>query len=740
MSPKNLSLVVPTLNEAASLPQLLVRINDTFVRNNIDYEVIIVDDNSTDSTASVVKELATCFPVRFYTKQGKKGKAQSLLEGFSYAKYDLLGMIDGDLQYPPEKLPEMIEKISEGFDIVVANRRTRKTAMSRELFSKSFRFVFVKLLHKIDCDSQSGLKVFKKEIIQRITIDPSPWTFDLEFLLTALHAGYTVTTIDINFDERTFGDSKVDLFKTSYQIGSSALKLKLSDIDPIPLLPEAGKEDDFGFHHKGQKFVLHSALPINQTAFFRLDRGQSSLLVLISVVLIFAAFLNWFVTLIIILSFLSFLYLLDLFFNLFLISRSFSQHPEVKIDKSELELLKDEDLPVYTIFCPLYKEWQVLPQFTNAINNLNYPKNKLEVLLLLEEKDSETITQARSMDLPSFFKIIVVPDSNPKTKPKACNYGLKFTTGEYSVIYDAEDIPDPDQLKKTLIAFRKLPENIACIQAKLNFYNPNQNLLTKIFTAEYSLWFDLILTGLQSINAPIPLGGTSNHFKTQILRDLKGWDPFNVTEDCDLGIRLFKKGLRTAIVDSTTHEEANSDLMNWLGQRSRWIKGYIQSYFVHMRNPKELAKDWKDPHIISFQLIVGGKILSMLVNPFMWLTTILYFAFRPTLGPLIESIFPPIIFYPAVFAAVVGNFLYFYYYMIGCAKRGYFSLEKFAYLVPFYWLFMSVAAWIAVVKIITQPHYWYKTKHGLHLGKENGHDSLKNAHDLVDAPKPYEFA
>src|SRR5581483_11735953 len=160
-------------------------------------------------------------------------------------------------------------------------------------------------------------------------------------------------------------------------------------------------------------------------------------------------------------------------------------------------------------------------------------------------------------NLPNYFKIIVVPDSSPKTKPKACNYGLQFATGEYSVIYDAEDVPDPLQLKKAIVAFAKSAKNVICIQAKLNFYNPHQNILTRVFTAEYSLWFDLVLTGLQSIEAPIPLGGTSNHFKTQILKKIKGWDAFNVTEDCDLGLRLFKNGFSTAIMDSTTLEEAN---------------------------------------------------------------------------------------------------------------------------------------------------------------------------------------
>ena len=220
-------------------------------------------------------------------------------------------------------------------------------------------------------------------------------------------------------------------------------------------------------------------------------------------------------------------------------------------------------------------------------------------------------------------------------------------------------------------------------------------MLTRVFTAEYSLWFDLVLPGLQSVAAPIPLGGTSNHFKTSYLHELEGWDSFNVTEDCDLGIRLAKKGYKTAIVDSVTMEEANSHLGNWVYQRTRWIKGYMQSYLVHMRSPREFLKT-NPRHFVTFQLIVGGKILSLFINPLMWIITILYFAFRATLGVQIEKLFPGAILYMGLFSLLIGNFLYLYYYMIGCAKRKEYALIKYVYIVPFYWLAMSYAAWKAL--------------------------------------------
>jgi len=409
------------------------------------------------------------------------------------------------------------------------------------------------------------------------------------------------------------------------------------------------------------------------------------------------------------------LYFTDILFNLFLIYRSFAHAPEIKISPKKMALLPDSYWPSYTILCPLYKEWQVVPQFAKAISAMEYPKSKLQVLLLLEEDDTLTIAKIKELKLPKFFKIVVVPHSLPKTKPKACNYGLKKVRGEYTVIYDAEDIPDPQQLKKAVLTFEKAGNKIACVQAKLNFYNPSQNLLTRLFTAEYSFWFELILPGLQSINAPIPLGGTSNHFRTQDLKQLKGWDSFNVTEDCDLGIRLAKLGFNTAIIDSITHEEANSSLLNWYFQRTRWIKGYIQTYFLHTRSDKKLHHRRIDLHVIFVQLIIGGKVLSMFINPFFWSLTLLYVIFREHLGSIIDSYFPTPILYISVFSLFIGNFLYIYYYSLACVKSGHDQLVKYTFLIPFYWLAISLAAIKAVIEFITNPHYWSKTKHGLHI-------------------------
>ena len=405
-------------------------------------------------------------------------------------------------------------------------------------------------------------------------------------------------------------------------------------------------------------------------------------------------------------------YLLLTVYKLFLIHLSLGSPREVRFQPHQLDGLDDDDLPVYTILVPLYHERESLPRLVDGLRRLDYPEDRLDVLLLLEEDDRETLAAAEAMRLPGFIRLLVVPDSQPKTKPKACNLGLAKARGEYLVIYDAEDRPEADQLKKAVLGFRQAPDNVICLQAKLNFYNRDQNLLTRLFTTEYSMWFDLFLPGLSDTQAPIPLGGTSNHFRVDKLRELMGWDPFNVTEDCDLGVRLASSGFTTMMLDTTTWEEACSNLYHWLRQRSRWTKGYIQTFLVALRHPVRLLRRLGVLGTVSFFLMVGGTPLSILVNPLYWLLTLGWFVFRLE---KLAVLFPfPIILWGLI-CLFAGNFVFVYACAVATYRRRYYHLVKYAALVPLYWLMMSIGGWKGFLQLITRPNYWEKTKHGLDL-------------------------
>ena len=422
-------------------------------------------------------------------------------------------------------------------------------------------------------------------------------------------------------------------------------------------------------------------------------------------------------TLIATLSAIMLMYLSHLLLHIVLALNTFGRTLEEEIDEQAIHALHDAEWPPYTILCPLYKEAKVVPQFVQAMSALSYPTEKLQILLLTEQDDVETRAAIRALRLPPHFQIVTVPEGSPRTKPRACNYGLIQATGQYVVIYDAEDIPEPLQLKKAVLTFANHGSNLACVQAKLNFYNPEQNLLTRWFTAEYSLWFDLILPGLQRAGLSIPLGGTSNHFPIQMLRALGAWDAFNVTEDCDLGLRLVRYRFDTVILNSVTHEEANSQMKNWIRQRSRWIKGYMQTYLVHMRESLRYLRPGHLHEFVSLQLVIGSKAAVLFLNPLLWSLFVLYFVLRPDVGQVYHELFPKPLLYIGTLSLIFGNFFYIYVYLLACMRRKQYHLIKWTLFIPIYWLMMSVAACMALFQLVLKPHYWEKTEHGLHLRK-----------------------
>ncbi|QXV65865.1 glycosyltransferase [Mucilaginibacter sp. 21P] len=403
-------------------------------------------------------------------------------------------------------------------------------------------------------------------------------------------------------------------------------------------------------------------------------------------------------------------FLVAIIFKLFLalVGSRFELHQAVT--REDLRHVDDDGLPIYTILLPVYKEDKLIKKLIWNLQSIDYPRHKLDVKLLIEEDDDKTFNAVKNLDFPAIFEVIVVPFHMPKTKPKACNYGLHFARGKYLTIYDAEDIPDTDQLKKVVTLFNKLPEEYICIQSALNYFNRNENFLTRMFTLEYSYWFDYMLPGLDTLDIPIPLGGTSNHFKLQELVDLGAWDPFNVTEDADLGVRAYAKGHKIAIINSTTYEEANNEPINWIRQRSRWIKGYMQTYLVHMRNPANLVREigWKG--FLGFNFFIGATPITFLVYPLLLLIFICYVVFDLS---TIRSLFPDWVLFMSIFNLMVGNILMIYVNMIAVFKRRYYELILFAIANPIYWLMHSISAYKGLYQLIVKPFYWEKTNHGL---------------------------
>lgn len=392
----------------------------------------------------------------------------------------------------------------------------------------------------------------------------------------------------------------------------------------------------------------------------------------------------------------------------------------------------DHELPVYTILVPAYREANVIGRLLENIDRIDYPRAKLDVILLLEEDDVETVDAVRRAHPPSYVRTLVVPSGEPQTKPRACNFGLRFARGTYVVIYDAEDRPEPGQLRAAVEAFerplrhRRDARPLGALQCGLHYFNAHHNLLTRLFAIEYAFWFDAMLPGLQRSRMPLPLGGTSNHFRTHVLREVGGWDAYNVTEDADLGLRVASRGYRIDVLDSSTWEEACSRVPAWIRQRTRWTKGYMMTGAVSTRHPVDWVRRNGVRGIPSLALLIGGTPLAFMLYPLLLVLSGLLLLELPGDGVVL-----PMPFVAATFAfAALSHVAMICASFVSAWMRYDLGVAWCSLLLPVYWLLHSVAAYRALWQLYLSPFHWEKTPHGI------GGVDEQEALDVERAPWP----
>ncbi|HEX2841522.1 glycosyltransferase [Hyphomicrobium sp.] len=369
----------------------------------------------------------------------------------------------------------------------------------------------------------------------------------------------------------------------------------------------------------------------------------------------------------------------------------------------------DANLPRYTLLVPLYDEAEIAAELVGALSAIDYPVDKLQILLILEELDIRTRRAVGAMQLPIQMSVVVVPDGSPRTKPRALNYALCRATGDLVVIYDAEDVPEPNQLRRAASLLMANPK-LGCVQARLNVLNDSETWLTRQFAIEYTVLFDCILPALERLTLPVPLGGTSNHFSKAALEAVGGWDPFNVTEDADLGIRLARTDWMVQVVNSTTWEEAPATFRSWRNQRTRWLKGWMQTYLVHMRKPLKTARDLGWLRFFGLQILMGGLILSALVHPWFYVVAAMEAVHGP-LRSLDHQGLSDAVWVLGIVNLILGYATGVALGWVAVAGRGRQRLAWWAILMPIYWLLISFAAYRALYQLVTTPYSWEKTQH-----------------------------
>ncbi|MDR6754941.1 cellulose synthase/poly-beta-1,6-N-acetylglucosamine synthase-like glycosyltransferase [Mycoplana sp. BE70] len=367
--------------------------------------------------------------------------------------------------------------------------------------------------------------------------------------------------------------------------------------------------------------------------------------------------------------------------------------------------------PVYSVFVALYREADVARQLVGMLERLDWPRSRLDIKLICEADDAATLDVLRSLPLGPQFEIVTVPPGLPRTKPKALSYALPAARGEFLVVYDAEDRPHPGQLMEAWTMFRSGPAELACLQAPLVISNAGASWISALFALEYAALFRRLLPLLAAKRLPMPLGGTSNHFRTEVLKRCGGWDPHNVTEDADLGLRLYRMGYTCDTVDLPTLEDAPEDIRTWLGQRTRWFKGWLQTWLVLMRQPVRVVGEMGVMPFAVFQVLIGGLLLSSLTHPLL-IAYVGHVAWRMA-G---EGPYAPGVFHLSLFVIDIANIFGSYAVFIALGRAPMDRRERTAVgwrwgLVAPYWMLISVAAWRAVAELRNKPFVWNKTAH-----------------------------
>ncbi len=366
-------------------------------------------------------------------------------------------------------------------------------------------------------------------------------------------------------------------------------------------------------------------------------------------------------------------------------------------------------LPQVSIIVALYRESDIAPRLVRRLSRLDYPRELLDVVLAVEAEDTTTRAALAAAALPPWMRVVTVPEGRVKTKPRALNLALDHCRGSIIGIYDAEDAPEPGQIRKVVDRFHSRGPEVACLQGVLDYYNPRTNWLSRCFTIEYATWFRLVLPGIQRLGLAVPLGGTTLFFRRSVIEELGGWDAHNVTEDADLGVRLFRHGYRTELIDTVTAEEANCRMIPWIKQRSRWIKGYMMTWAVHMRDPVLLWRQLGAWRFAGFQVMFLGTILQFLLAPLLWSFWCIPLGLPHPLQAVLPqgtlSVMSALFILSEVVNLTLG--------IVALRRSGHRLSPLWVATLQFYFPLAALAAYKGLWEMATRPFYWDKTHHGL---------------------------
>ncbi|MDO1559967.1 glycosyltransferase family 2 protein [Brevundimonas sp. 2R-24] len=357
-------------------------------------------------------------------------------------------------------------------------------------------------------------------------------------------------------------------------------------------------------------------------------------------------------------------------------------------------------LPFYSLLVAVRHEAAMAAQLIDHLRAIDYPPDRIEALILVEADDPETMEAMLRAGPPPWMQVRIVPPGAPRTKPRALNHGLGWCRGELVVVYDAEDRPDPLQLREAAARFAASDQRLACLQAPLRI-RPSAGLVGRQFRAEYAALFESALPALARLRMPLPLGGTSNHFRREALEAVRGWDPYNVTEDADMAFRLYAHGYRIGMISRPTWESPPEDLSAWLPQRARWLKGFVQTLGVHTREPSRLGVRGMTALLLTLGQTTATALAYALALA--WAAAALLTSLLAGVVPMIPPTDLALLVFGYVTAITIS--------VTACRRIGVAYDLRDALLAPAYWCLMTVAMVHALWQLGRKPFHWDKTEH-----------------------------
>lgn len=705
------SVIVPCANDRRWLPGCFERIEAALKETEFLYEILVVDDHSRDGTAAYVRSQESARPVRFIEKRGQKGRAISIKEGLDVATGGLIVLLDPDLRCPPEAFLNLVRRLTVD-DVVVANRE-KYPFFAYRVFSRVYRWIVGVLLLSVDVDVRSGLKLFRRSLMHELRFAPefdSRIGFDAFLLYHAKRSNWALETVSVPYTRPMFHHGVWGAVSSRVSLVVGAVNIRFSQIFRW-LFP-------FLYPPQPQEYFEAGFTNINDYLFLAPEQSAKGHLTREVYFLIFYVFLFIFVYFHFIYLFTGNSFAWSLFFHiaivqlaliifkLYVVWITFRLPPQPPRMLTPDEML---DLPMISIILPVYKEKEIIPQLCRRMAEMRYPIDKLDFIFIFESGDDETIQAFLDHEKPAHFKGLVSPDVKPKTKPKALNVALRETKGEFLVIFDAETLPEPDQFMKAMSAFRSDP-TLDYIHSRIDVYNPGVNWITKSYAAEFSFFYNFFLPGLATVRSPTPISGHSVYFRREQLIKVGGWDAYNLAEDCDIGIRMFRNGYKSAsVIDSYSWEQSTSSIGDWLKQRTRWMQGFVQTSMVNLRFPALL---WKDlgglRNFLMFMFHVPGGVFLNGLNLVQWCILVFWYFTR---DPNVQSIFSGVLLYISFSSFIVANSLFTYFNLLGLLYRRYYALVPTALGSMFYWLMLSFATARAILRFFRQESTWDKTNH-----------------------------